>query len=58
MLEQYVESSFEALFPSHEALATDPYDALSDVIERIGILNHDSSLTRSIEQSRPSQKVP
>jgi len=53
-----VESSSKVLFLSHEAATTDPYDALGDVIGRVGILNNDSSLTPSIDWSVPSHKFP
>ena len=56
ILDQLVESSFEALSPPHETPPTD--DTLSDVIDRIGRLNLDSIPTQSTEQPRPSEKGP
>jgi len=47
ILNQPVESSSEALSPSHETPTTN--DTLSDVIDRIGILNIDSVPTQSTE---------
>ena len=56
ILNQSMESSFEALSPSHEEPTMD--DTLSDVIDRIGRLNLDSIPTQSNEQPGPSQKGP
>eukprot|EP00253_Pinus_taeda_P012712 PITA_12712 len=56
ILDQYVESSSEALSPPHETPTTD--DTLSDVIDIIGRLNLDSVPTLSTEKPRPSQKGP
>lgn len=53
-MDQFVESSSEVLSTPHEAPTT--YDALSDVINRIGRLNLDS--TQSTEKPGPSQKGP
>ena len=58
ILDQFVESSSEALSPPHEAPSTDQDDTLSDVINRIGRLNIDSILSHSTEQPGPSQKGP
>ena len=43
ILDQYVESSSEALSPPHEAPTID--DTLSDMINKIGRLNIDSAPT-------------
>eukprot|EP00253_Pinus_taeda_P006706 PITA_06706 len=56
ILDQHVESSSEEYSPPSETPTTD--DALSDVIDRIGILNLDSLPTQSTEQPGPSQKGP
>eukprot|EP00253_Pinus_taeda_P006826 PITA_06826 len=56
ILDQFVESSFEALSPPHEAPATD--DNLTDVIDKIGRLKLDSVPTQSTKQPRPYQKGP
>ena len=56
ILDQYVEYYSEALSPPHEAPTTN--ETLSDVIDIIGRLNLDSSLTQSTEQLGPSQKGP
>ena len=56
ILDQPMESSSEALSPPHESPTTD--DTLSDVIDRIGILNLDSIPTQSMEQPGPSEKGP
>eukprot|EP00253_Pinus_taeda_P027795 PITA_27795 len=56
ILDQYVESSSEALSPPHEAPTTD--DILSDVIDIIGRLNLDSTPNQPTEKPRPSQKGP
>eukprot|EP00253_Pinus_taeda_P024709 PITA_24709 len=56
ILDQPVESSFEAHSPPHETPTTD--DTLSDMIDRIGRLNLDSVPTQSTEQPGPSQKSP
>eukprot|EP00253_Pinus_taeda_P026112 PITA_26112 len=54
ILYQLVESSSEALSPSHETPTTD--DTLSDVIDRIGRLNLESVPIQSTEHPGPSQK--
>ena len=56
ILDQYVESSSEALSPPYETPTTD--DGLSDVIDIIGRLNLDLVPTQSMEQPRPSKKGP
>ena len=56
ILDQYVESSSEALSSQHEAPSN--YDTLSDVINIIGRLNLDSVSTQSAKQPKPSQKGP
>ena len=56
ILDQPMESSSEALSPPHETPTRD--DTLSDVIDRIRILNLDSFPTQSMKQPGPSQKGP
>jgi hypothetical protein len=60
ILDQSMESPSEALSPPHEVPTTssDQEDTLSDVIERIGRLNLDSTPSQSTEQPGPSQKGP
>ena len=57
-LDQSVESPSKTLAPPHESPTTDQEDTLSDVIQRIGRLNLDSTPTQSTEQPVPSQKGP
>eukprot|EP00253_Pinus_taeda_P034051 PITA_34051 len=56
ILDQYVESSSNALSSPHETPTTD--ETLSDVIDRIGRLNLDSIPTQSTVKPGPSQKGP
>ena len=51
-MDQYVESSYEAISPLHESPTID--DTLSDLIDKIERRNLDSIPTHSTEQSRPS----
>jgi len=52
IMDQYVESSYEAISPLHESPTID--DTLSDLIDKIERRNLDSIPTHSTEQSRPS----